>query len=860
MTLAAIQTRPLPATGHHIGRDNWRLCVDGLSLGGVWTALTDDVRGMEWTAGNNDPRGRPETGQLRMTLANRAGTWSPARLLSDDTPARIGALIRVAAVNDDLDDWITTSTIAHDAGLNITADMQIVVRYQAVDWTNSFLVASKGSGFVGWTFGINGTGGLTFMIDTFSGTVNVASTVGTGFVDGTDHWLGVTYDADNGAGNYAVRFWTSSDGIAWTQLGTTVTAAIVGTYEPTTHAVSFGTTAALGKLRHFELRSGIGAAGVISTSAPIVASTPALSGLAAYPSWQVDEPLTSPEGWQIAAGYQFVVGTSWLPLWTGRVTSWVDEEFGLGADRQASVVAEQTVAWLARVNRNAVGSVGAGETPSARFTRLKDDALFPWSFYADYTVQPVPAVLATTMANNRLSEMHLTADSADLYFRSHRSGYGVAHEVDARHSVVTAQPGTEPSKSIQGRASRDMFPNGLVFHPSGTSVAPSPYIILGGGRYLTTPDAAAISVTGDLAVWAELALDDWITGSVQVVACQRASSSSNFGWCLSIGTTGLLTFSWTTDGTTLLSSTSTTPITFADRQRGVIGATIDVNNGAAGRTVRFWQADASVVWAAHAAFNPTTDFRTDRDQLGADVVTAGTTSIFNSTAALTIGRDGDGTAPIVGKFWRFRLDNAIGTGGIPVATGATFRIEPVHFPTAAATSTFTTDEYEGANVTVTINGSSFRNTPAVAVYNGDSHREANDDQAHLTRVEFARVGGTVQTDAVTEDPEIGPGELKRSDLLCNTDALTLALAARVRRRRYGLIRRVEGVSVSSLTEEANIDALLATDIGDLVEICPPDGGAVAVAGVSAMRHQILGMTKRRILWRAEYGFSAFPGP
>lgn len=51
------------------------------------------------------------------------------------------------------------------------------------------------------------------------------STVANVFADGTPHWVRATFNVNDGAGNYVVKFYTSEDGIAWTQLGATITTA-----------------------------------------------------------------------------------------------------------------------------------------------------------------------------------------------------------------------------------------------------------------------------------------------------------------------------------------------------------------------------------------------------------------------------------------------------------------------------------------------------------------------------------------------------------------------------------------------------------------------------------------------------------
>jgi len=67
---------------------------------------------------------------------------------------------------------------------------------------------------------------------------------------------------------------------------------------------------------------------------------------------------------------------------------------------------------------------------------------------------------------------------------------------------------------------------------------------------------------------------------------------------------------------------STVSVSYANGQRGAVRAILDVDNGAAGRTARFY--------TASSVDGPWT-------QLGADVVAGGTTSIFNGTGVLEIG-------------------------------------------------------------------------------------------------------------------------------------------------------------------------------------------------------------------------------
>lgn len=128
-----------------------------------------------------------------------------------------------------LDGTTETNVSAPDHNrLDVTGDIDIRARLAMDDWS------SAASGIV--TKGRNGTvqvsyqawifaDGKFFLRVTEDGTTNVqaTSTVAPNFVNGTTHWARWTLDVDNGAGGADFTFYTSEDGILWTQLGAVVT-------------------------------------------------------------------------------------------------------------------------------------------------------------------------------------------------------------------------------------------------------------------------------------------------------------------------------------------------------------------------------------------------------------------------------------------------------------------------------------------------------------------------------------------------------------------------------------------------------------------------------------------------------------
>lgn len=138
------------------------------------------------------------------------------------------------------------------------------------------------------------------------------------------------------------------------------------------------------------------------------------------------------------------------------------------------------------------------------------------------------------------------------------------------------------------------------------------------GARVSAPDTAGLSITGDIDLRVEAKLATWAGASASLInksltAGQRSYRMGVFG--------GLIFIDWSADGTNELFMASSTmlPIT-AGRQ--AIRATLDVDNGAGGRTANFYYATTIA--------GPWTP-------LGDPVIAVGTTSIFDGTDALKIG-------------------------------------------------------------------------------------------------------------------------------------------------------------------------------------------------------------------------------
>lgn len=172
----------------------------------------------------------------------------------------------------------------------------------------------------------------------------------------------------------------------------------------------------------------------------------------------------------------------------------------------------------------------------------------------------------------------------------------------------------------------------------------STYMYLPGsqGAYAFAADNSTISITGDIDIRLDVALDDW-TADQDLVSKYRIDIPDR-SWAINISA-GILQYVWSADGSAITSINATAAISANPGDRVAIRVTHDVNNGAAGNDVTFYTSDSiSGTWT----------------QLGTTVTTAGTTSIYDSLADLVIGDiPTSGLGPMVGKVYAFNMKSPI---------------------------------------------------------------------------------------------------------------------------------------------------------------------------------------------------------
>jgi hypothetical protein len=139
-----------------------------------------------------------------------------------------------------LDDWTPAAASTLFSKHNATGNQRgVILRVET-------------GGQLGLIVSTDGVGATTY-------TSSVAPTV----VDGAELWVRAALDLDNGSSNSACTFYTSTDGVTWSQLGTVRTAAVLASIFDNTAALTLGDTGTggqpmAGRVIYAELRSGIG--------------------------------------------------------------------------------------------------------------------------------------------------------------------------------------------------------------------------------------------------------------------------------------------------------------------------------------------------------------------------------------------------------------------------------------------------------------------------------------------------------------------------------------------------------------------------------------------------------------------------
>lgn len=166
--------------------------------------------------------------------------------------------------------------------------------------------------------------------------------------------------------------------------------------------------------------------------------------------------------------------------------------------------------------------------------------------------------------------------------------------------------------------------------------------------YASAPDSAGTSITGDLDVRVDITLRGWRNAVGVPLVAKWTSAGNQRSWFFQLEpSTGRPQLFYSADGATFLLATSRIQLPWPPGGRCTLRVTLDVNDGAGNNVVTFY-------------YSTTAGTAGPWRQLGDPVVTAGTTSLFDSTSATFAGGFGSGAGFTSGRLHGAEIRNGIG--------------------------------------------------------------------------------------------------------------------------------------------------------------------------------------------------------
>src|SRR5215510_6584531 len=159
---------------------------------------------------------------------------------------------------------------------------------------------------------------------------------------------------------------------------------------------------------------------------------------------------------------------------------------------------------------------------------------------------------------------------------------------------------------------------------------------------------SSLNLTNDLDVRVDMHLKTLHPDGWNAVIVGRANNSGPYSWRLEVRPDHTVTLFWSTTGTApALEATATIPV-LPMSARATLRVTLDVNNGAGGRDIKFYLGDGGV----NGSFT----------QIGPTVTQTGTTSINNAAAPLIVGSPPEisGVFALDADIYRVQVRNGIG--------------------------------------------------------------------------------------------------------------------------------------------------------------------------------------------------------
>ena len=208
-------------------------------------------------------------------------------------------------------------------------------------------------------------------------------------------------------------------------------------------------------------------------------------------------------------------------------------------------------------------------------------------------------------------------------------------------------------------------------------------------NYISIPDTAATSITGDITLLGRVAMDSW-TPATNMTVVGKSNSSSNLSYQLGVkSSTGKLLFVASTNGTVNVTTTSSVATGFTNGTTNWVLASWRASDG----RVQFFTASGSI---ANPAASDFTQLGTDQNN--------GLSSIFDSTIGVEVGSIASGSVNMLaGKIYRAKIYNGMlaSTAGVGTSFGGSVQFDADFTTKTFGANTFTESSSNAATVTIT---------------------------------------------------------------------------------------------------------------------------------------------------------------
>lgn len=557
----------------------------------------------------------------------------------------------------------------HAAAVSFTTGtIEQVVRVKVNDYTDAVRnqgLISKFNGTASWLWRLTTTGEMQWLT-----AVGNYTSVGAALTDGVTYWLRVVHVTATGATTFYKAADQETEPVTWTTISagnSGIGALSAGTDPVSIGANSAGTDSLLaGRIYRAILRTALATTPVMDVSfgaqatgatSFVCESGQTISVLSAggYPAKVIAPTNAFLAVPAIGGNYASIPDGASVDI-TGDIEmilrikfdsigqSWVLSKGNAYGIYFTSTNIRGTALGLGVDADGGAHGLVAGTTYWLRVTRVS--ATGAWSFYKANDQETEPTVWTTITAGVAATAGALQNTNDQLRIGGEGSGFLRIKRV--YRTILRTTIGGQPTTTTLD-----------VDFTHQVNGAASFTALTGQTVTVTTTGSAEVAriqqLSTDITLDVKAALSDWTPAATTALVSKWTTTGNNQSFTFYVeATSGLIHLAVSIDGVNYVDAVSTAAPVIADGATKWLRASMDVDDGAGNRVIKFYTSDDGITWA----------------QLGATVTTAGITAIRASAAVLELGTNQVGTfAMLTGKVFNARVFNTYlqGAVGTPVA-------------------------------------------------------------------------------------------------------------------------------------------------------------------------------------------------